>query len=110
MIPKLDKMFSVHGIPDTIISDNGPPFNGDDYARYLKTLGIQAKFSTPYRPQGNATVERLMQPLGKALKTATLEGRPWKQELNRFLLQYRTTPHCTTGVPLPPQNNNLTES
>ena len=40
-----------------------------------------------------------MQPLGKALKTATLEGRPWKQELNRFLLQYRTTPHCTTGVP-----------
>ena len=40
-----------------------------------------------------------MRPLGKALKTATLEGRPWKQELNRFLLQYRTTPHCTTGVP-----------
>ena len=49
-----------------------------------------------------------MQPLGKALKTATLEGRPWKQELNRFLLQYRTTPHCTTGVP--PQNCYLTES
>ena len=47
VIPKLDKMFSVHGIPDTIISDNGPPFNGDDYARYLKALGIQAKFSTP---------------------------------------------------------------
>ncbi|CAB4045072.1 Transposon Tf2-9 poly [Paramuricea clavata] len=92
-------MFSVHGIPDTLISDNGPPFNGDDYARYLKALGIQAKFSTPYWPQGNATVERFMRPLGKALKTATLEGRPWKQELNRFLLQYRTTPHCTTGVP-----------
>ncbi|CAB4027669.1 uncharacterized protein K02A2.6-like [Paramuricea clavata] len=51
VIPKLDKMFSVHGIPDTIISDNGPPFNGDEYARYLKTLGIQAKFSTPYWPQ-----------------------------------------------------------
>ena len=99
VIPKLDKMFSVHGIPDTIISDNGPPFNGDDYARYLKAIGIQAKFSTPYWPQGNATVQRFMRPLGKALKTATLEGRPWKQELNRFLLQYRTTPHCTTGVP-----------
>ena len=33
VIPKLDKMFSVHGIPDTIISDNSPPFNGDEYAR-----------------------------------------------------------------------------
>ena len=40
-----------------------------------------------------------MQPLGKALKTAKIEGRPWKQELNGFLLQYRTTPHTTTGVP-----------
>ena len=83
----------LHGIPDRIISDNGPPFNGDDYARYLKALGIQAKFSTPYWPQGKATVERFTQPLGKAFKTATLKRRPC------FLLQYRTTPHCTTGVP-----------
>ncbi len=36
-----------------------------------------------------------MKPLGKA----KVEGRPWKQELHRFLLQYRITPHCTTGVP-----------
>ena len=63
VLPKLDKMFSVHGIPDTIISDNGPPFNGDEYARYLKALGIQAKFLTPYWPQFNATVERFMRPL-----------------------------------------------
>ena len=25
--------------------------------------------------------------------------RPWQQELDRFLLQYRTAPHSTTGVP-----------
>ena len=40
-----------------------------------------------------------MQPLGEALKAAKVDGQPWKQELNRFLLQYRTTPHGTTGVP-----------
>ena len=57
--------------------------------RYLKAHGIQAKFSTLYRPQGNATVERFMQPLRKALKTAEVGRRPWRQELNRFLLQYR---------------------
>ena len=107
VIPKLDKMFSVHGIPDTIISDNGPHFNGTEYVLYVKALGIHAKFWTPYWPQGNATVERFMRPFGKALKTATLKGRPWKQELNRVLLQYRTTPHCTTGVPH--QNCCLTE-
>jgi len=43
-------------------------------------------------------VERFNQPLGKALKTATSEGKVWQQELNRFLLQYRTTLHSTTKV------------
>ncbi len=80
-------------------SDNGPPFNGEEYARYLKTLGIKPEFSTPLWPQGNAEVERFMQPLGKTLQAATVEKRPWSQELNRFLLQYRTTLHTTTGVP-----------
>ena len=90
----------MHGIPAILRSDNGPPFNGEEYSRYQQqTLGIKAEWSTPKWPQGNATVEHFMQPLGKALKTAKLDGRPWRQELQRFLLNYRTTPHRTTGVP-----------
>ena len=99
VIPKLDRIFAVHGIPKILKSDNGPPFNGEECKRYLNTLGITPEFSTPPWPQGNSTVERFMQLLGKALKTAKIEGRLWKQELNRFLLQYRTTPHTTTGFP-----------
>ena len=91
VIPKAPVVIPVHGIPQILKSDNGPPFNGEDYKWYLRTLGITAEFSTPLWPQGNAQVERFMQPLGKTLKTAAIEGRPWKQELNRFLLQYRTT-------------------
>ncbi|CAB3979525.1 Retrovirus-related Pol poly from transposon [Paramuricea clavata] len=34
VVPKLDKMFSVHGIPDTIISDNGPPFKKTKTSMY----------------------------------------------------------------------------
>ena len=81
IIPRLDKIFAVHGIPAILRSDNGPPFNGEEYSRYLQTLGIKADWSTPKWPQGNTTVERFMQPLGKALKTAKLDGRPWRQEL-----------------------------
>ena len=40
-----------------------------------------------------------MQPVGKAQKTAKIQGRPWQQDLSRFLLQNRTAPHLTTGVP-----------
>ena len=100
VIPKLDKIFATHGIPSTVKTDNGPPFNGEEYSRYLTALGITPKFSTPLWPQGNAEAERFMQPLlGKTLRTAKAENRPWQQELHRFLLQYRTTPHSTTGVP-----------
>ena len=99
VIPKLDQMFARHGIPNQIKTDNGPPFNSEDHTRYLKILGISARFATPKWPQGNAEAERFMQPLGKTLKTAHIEGRPWQQELNRFLLQYRTTPHTSTKVP-----------
>ena len=92
VIPKFDKTFSTHGIPITMTTDNGPPFNSAEYSRYLETLGINQDHSTPKRPQGNAEVERFNQPLNRALTTATLEGKVWQQELNRFLLQYRTTP------------------
>ena len=98
VIPKLDKIFSVHGIPETVKTDNGPPFSGDDFDRYLKTLGITYEPSTPCWPQANGEVERFNQPLGKALQTAVAEGKVWRQELYRFLLQYRTTPHSTTKV------------
>ena len=52
VIPKLDKIFAVRGIPTLLKSDNGPPFNGEEYQRYLTALGIKAIFSTPKWPQG----------------------------------------------------------
>jgi hypothetical protein len=81
IIPKLDRMFSVHGIPNVIKTDNGPPFNVEEYRNYAKTLGIKLEFSTPLWPKGNAEAERCMQPLRKALKTAKIEQRSWKQEI-----------------------------
>ena len=90
---------TIYGLPTVIKSDNGPPYSSQENRRYLEALGIRPEFSTPCWPQGNAGAERFMQPLGKALKTAQIQGRPWQQELNRFLLQYQTASHSTTGVP-----------
>ncbi|XP_065058440.1 uncharacterized protein K02A2.6-like [Rhopilema esculentum] len=98
VIPKLDKMFATHGIPVAIKTDNGPPFSSEELRRYCNALNIKHEFSTPYWPQANGEVERFNQPLEKALQTAAIEGKVWRQELQRFLLQYRSTPHCTTKV------------
>jgi len=98
-IPQLDKTFVTHGVPDKIKTDNGPPFNGHAYAHYMTLLGIKWDTSTPLWPQGNGQAESFMKPLGKFIQTATVENKPWKQALQRFLLTYCTTPHSSTKVP-----------
>ncbi|CAB4040073.1 Hypothetical predicted protein [Paramuricea clavata] len=39
-----------------------------------------------------------MRTLGKSIRTATVEARNWKQDLYKFLRQYRATPHSTTNI------------
>ena len=38
-----------------------------------------------------------MKTLEKAIRTAVVQGKNWKQELFTFLGQYRATPQSTTG-------------
>ena len=40
----------------------------------------------------------MVQTLEKSIRFAYLEGKTWKQELYKFLRQYRATPHSTTSV------------
>ena len=37
----LEELFSVEGIPNEIMNDNGPPFNGKEFSSYLTGLGIR---------------------------------------------------------------------
>ncbi len=84
----------------TLKSDNGPPpFNSNELKEYLTKLGVKHETSTSDWPQGNSEAEACMKPLGKAIKTARAENRNWVQELSRFLLSYRTTPHSSTNIP-----------
>ncbi|XP_062619829.1 uncharacterized protein K02A2.6-like [Saccostrea cucullata] len=78
-------------------SDNGPQFVSEEFKGYLNSNGIKHIRTTPYWPQGNGEVERQNRTLLKAIKAANAEGKDWRQELPKFLLAYRATPHSTTG-------------
>ncbi|CAB4046124.1 Transposon Ty3-I Gag-Pol poly, partial [Paramuricea clavata] len=47
----------------------------------------------------NSEVERFNRTVEKAIRAANVEGKNWKEELDVFLLNYCSTPHCTTGKP-----------
>ncbi|CAL9697210.1 unnamed protein product [Knipowitschia caucasica] len=97
VIPVMDKVFSVFGIPRVVKTDNGPPFNSDAFSQFADYLGFHHRKITPLWQGPNATAERFMRTLGKALRVAETKGVPWKQQLNIFLREYRSTPHSTTA-------------
>ena len=99
VIPRLDKIFAEFGEPVSLEMDNGPPFNSHEFKTYASITRFRHRKIRPLWPQANAETERFMRTVKKSIKTALNKSRNWKQELFKFLLDYQTTPHCTTGVP-----------
>ena len=97
VIPKLDKIFSTFGIPQVLRTDNGPPFNSEEFANFAQYMGFTHRKIMPRWPQANGIAERLMRSLKKVYQTAHAEHKSSQQALNQFLRNYRATAHPTTG-------------
>ena len=95
--PKLEDTFALHGVPESITSDNGPPYQSEDWKRFAKEQGFQIRHSTPEHPEGNGLVERFMAVLKKIIHAALVEKKDPKVEIRRRLLNYRNTIHPSTG-------------
>ena len=93
-IEKLREVFATHGLPHTLVSDNGPCFTSEEFATFMKMNAINHIRGAPYHPATNGLAERAVQTVKAALKK--MRG-PLQTKLSRFLLSYRTTPQSTTG-------------
>jgi len=98
VIKCMEAIFRTHGLPETVRSDNGPPFASKEFEGFLEYLGISHKKGVPYWPQSNGEVERGNETILKIVRIARLEGKDWRKALENFLFQYRVTPHTVTGV------------
>ena len=94
----LRHVFSVFGLPEQIVSDNGPQFISSEFSTFCKKNGIKHIRSAPYHPSTNGAIERFVQTFKRALKSGRKEGRQTFQIISNFLLKYRSTPHSVTGV------------
>ena len=96
--PILDRIFSTHGIPETVTSDNGPPYPGHEMERYAIEKGFALTPVSPEDPQCNGFAENFIKFLCKMVHASVIDGKDPRSELHNYLLQYRATPHGTTGV------------
>ena len=76
--------FARHGIPDILISDNGPQFDNTEFARFAKEWNFTHKTSSPHYPKSNGLAECTIQTLKKARKDGT--------DPNLAILELRNTP------------------
>ena len=78
-------------------SDNEPPFTSKEIKEYVNENGIELRRVTTLWPLANSEAESFMKPLTKVICSAHVESKTWKIYLYKFLLNYRTMPHSTTG-------------
>ena len=93
-IQALRRVFSTHGLPQILVSDNGAAFSSSEFQTFVTRNGFKHVRSAPYHPATNGLAERAVQTVKDALKKTSgdIDTR-----LSRFLLQYRLTPHSSTG-------------
>jgi transposase InsO family protein len=86
--PVVERVFRDHGLPQAVLSDNGPPFGGHGLSRFstfsvrLMELDIQPVFILPGHPEHNASHERMHRTLKES--AALRPGRSFREQQRRF--------------------------
>ena len=95
-IRALRQFFATYGLPQQLVSDNGPQFSSVEFAAFLARNGVKHIRSSPYHPSTNGLAEHFVRTLKQAMKRSNLPDP--HQKLMNFLLSYRSTPHSTTNT------------
>ncbi len=96
-IEVLRTLFSRYGLPEQVVSDNGPQFTSDEFAQFMKSNGVKHIRTALYHPSSNGQAERFVQTFERAMKAGERDEPSLSARLSQFLLTYRSTPHATTS-------------
>ena len=98
-------LFSIEGYPDEIVSDNRPPFQSKEFAKFLSGLGIKHTTSSPGYPHSNGFIEWHIHTVKNMLSKSSNT-----QSFQEVLADLRTT-RISMGLPSPAEilhGRNLT--
>ena len=76
-------IFARHGIPEVVMSDNGPQYTASNFAQFADAYGFQHITSSPKFPQ-NGEIELAVQMFKRVIKKA--------EDPYLSLLAYRSAP------------------
>ena len=83
-IAAVESVFSRHGIPEEVKSDNGLQYSPQEFAAFSKAYNFKYVTSSPLYPQSNGLAEKMVQTVKKILRQSN--------DIHKGLLEYRSTP------------------
>lgn len=84
VVHKLKSNFARHGIPETLISDDGPQFTSGLFKEFTNTWNISHETSSPGNSKANGAAEAAVKTVKKSLRA--------KEDMYLGLLNIRNTP------------------
>ena len=85
-IQRLQQSFATHGLPDILVTDNGPNLVSEEMQQFLNRNGIRHVRTAPYHPASNGQAERAVQTLKRSL--AKQQAGSLEERVARFLLTF----------------------
>ncbi|XP_060095763.1 uncharacterized protein K02A2.6-like, partial [Heteronotia binoei] len=91
----LRRVLCTHGIPDTLVTDNGTAFTSREFREFTDRYLIRHIRSAPFHPATNGQAERMVRTTKEAL--GRIVHGDWDHRLSAFLFHNRITPNPVTG-------------
>ena len=95
---KIRQIFACHGIPATLVSDIGSPFQSAEFKQFVTANSILHRRVPPYHPASTGLAENMVKTVKHALSKAKVtKNVTLDTVIFRFLATYRNTRHTTTS-------------
>ena len=94
VIKELKAVFARFGVPDTLVTDNGPQFSSAEFSVFAKSWMFEHQTSSPTYPQSNGKAENVVQTIKRLFTKCKASGGSEFQAL----LDWRNTPTAGIGT------------
>ena len=109
VIMALDSQFADYGIPEVLLSDNGPQYANSELNQFAQRLGFRHTASSPAYPASNGQAERSVQKAKIDNDKDVRRGSHGVEDLKKYTNRGRSTNSCNTTATTSTQNRTISE-